>query len=93
MSPHPGRGTALAAAGAMTLTLYLAHLAFLHFYPFEDRPWTALLIQVSAVLVIPVLWRLIFRRGPLEWVVAAISRLAVAPVKVRETADRGRHRG
>ncbi|WP_241228305.1 heparan-alpha-glucosaminide N-acetyltransferase domain-containing protein [Corynebacterium hylobatis] len=82
----------LAAAGSMTLTLYLAHLAFLHFYPFEDRPWTALLIQVAAVLVIPVLWRLFFRRGPLEWVVSTLSRLTVAPIKVREPEDTGRHR-
>ena len=83
----------LAAAGSMTLTLYLAHLAFLHHYPFEERPWTALLIQVAAVLVIPVLWRLLFRRGPLEWVVATLSRVAVAPVKTRAPGGRGRHRG
>lgn len=83
----------LTAAGSMTLTLYLAHLAFLHFYPFEERPWTALLIQVVAVLILPVLWRRLFRRGPLEWVVATLSRFVVAPVKVRAPGETGRHRG
>jgi len=68
----------LAAAGAMTLTLYTAHVVFMN-SPLEIfSPTTAFVLQVVAVLLFGVIWRRNVGRGPLETAVAAVSAHARA---------------
>jgi len=68
----------LAAAGAMTLTLYTAHVVFMN-SPLEIfSPTTAFVLQLVAVLLFGVIWRQIVGRGPLETAVAAVSAHARA---------------
>jgi hypothetical protein len=68
----------LAAAGAMTLTLYTAHVVFMN-SPLEVfTPTTAYAIQVSAVLLFATIWRKTVGRGPLEAAVSTIGARARA---------------
>lgn len=74
----------LAVAGSMTLTLYVCHMAFLHFYPIGDYSTDqelnlALAIQIVGALIISVLWRLLFHRGPLEGLVGELSKKIADP--------------
>ncbi|ANE02985.1 heparan-alpha-glucosaminide N-acetyltransferase domain-containing protein [Corynebacterium crudilactis] len=82
----------LAAAGSMTLTLYVCHMAFLHFYAIGDYSTDqelnlALAIQILGVLIISGLWSLLFRRGPLEWLVGELSKRIADPR--RKSAETG----
>lgn len=75
----------LAVAGSMTLTLYVCHMAFLHFYPIGDYSTdqelnVALAIQIVGVLIFAGLWSLLFRRGPLEWLVGELSKRIADPL-------------
>jgi uncharacterized membrane protein YeiB len=63
----------LAAAGAMVLTLYAAHLIVLATGVLADRPGSLLLVMVVSALVFAVLWRRWIGQGPLERIVAVIS--------------------
>ena len=63
----------LAAAGSMTLTLYVVHVIALATKLLPRDPETSWVIQVIAALLIATLWRRRFARGPLEAAIAAIS--------------------
>jgi len=73
----------LAAAGAMTLTLYTAHVIVLEASSFlEDHPIQLFLVLVYLALSFAALWRQGGRRGPLEAAVtwaSARSRRVVEP--------------
>ena len=74
MAPRLPRVIApLAAAGGMTLTLYVIHVLALATKRLPDDPETSLVLQVVAALFFAWLWRKWFSRGPLE---ALISRIA-----------------
>ena len=73
--------TPAAAVGSMSLTAYSAHVLFLSFkedWFFTDR-WAPFLWLVGSALVLCTLWKLRFRRGPLEWMTWKLS-LAVASI-------------
>lgn len=66
------------AAGSMALTLYVAHLVYIWVLG-PDAVWNPasqapLLWLIGAALVFAWWWRLFFRRGPLEWALAALTR-------------------
>lgn len=66
----------LAAAGAMTLTLYTAHVLFLN-SPFDVyAPVPGYIVQVVAVLLLGLAWRATAGRGPLETVASAAGARA-----------------
>ena len=92
----------LAAAGAMTLTLYTAHVVFMNSPLDVFEPMDGYIFQVAAVLLFGLGWRLAVGRGPLETAVTAFATAARTrvvssrdsgavrpPVGVRE---RGKHR-
>lgn len=71
----------LAAAGAMTLTLYSAHVVLLASPYLPGEPVTSYAVQVLGALALATAWRAAMGRGPLEEGVAALSastRRAVA---------------
>jgi uncharacterized membrane protein len=63
----------LAAAGGMPLTLYSAHVVLLGATE-TDEPVRYYLAQVVAALVVAALWRRFVGRGPLEALLAALTR-------------------
>lgn len=71
----------LVAAGSMTLTLYVLHVAATWAYDEHDvhllggtyREWAA---QAVVLVVLATAWRLVLGRGPLEAAVHAVTRLA-----------------
>jgi uncharacterized membrane protein YeiB len=68
------------AAGAMTLTLYSAHILVMESGFLEDERAALYLAMVVGSLLFAVLWRRWQSQGPLEWVVARAAgraRLAV----------------
>jgi hypothetical protein len=70
-------GTApLAAAGAMTLTLYTAHVVFMNSELDVFEPTTGYLLQVVAVLTFSLVWRHSVGAGPLETAVTAVAASA-----------------
>lgn len=66
----------LAAAGSMPLSLYTAHVALLGWTDTDD-PERYFLLQVGVGLVAALLWRRYVGRGPLEAVLARLTRLVV----------------
>jgi uncharacterized membrane protein YeiB len=66
----------LASAGAMTLTLYSAHIVVLETGAFQDHPPAQYLLLVLASLAFAVLWRCWQGQGPLEKMVAAAAARA-----------------
>ncbi len=75
----------VAAAGAMTLTLYSAHVLVLGADPFDDEA-ALYLAMVTASLVFAVLWRRRHRQGPLERPISAASERARRAVLDRPPA-------
>jgi uncharacterized membrane protein len=73
----------VAAAGAMVLTLYTAHLLLLASGVLEDRPGVLFVAMLVGALVVAVLWRRWAGQGPLERIVA----LAAGATR-RRVADR-----
>jgi hypothetical protein len=63
----------LVAAGSMPLTLYSAHVAYLARTD-TDNPTRYYLTQVVVALVVATLWRRFVGRGPLEALLAAVTR-------------------
>ncbi|WP_308819194.1 heparan-alpha-glucosaminide N-acetyltransferase domain-containing protein [Pseudonocardia alni] len=64
----------LAAAGSMTLTLYVGSILFMN-SPLDDLgPWEGYLWQVAVAVGIGLAWRRAVGRGPLETVVSAPAR-------------------
>ncbi len=66
----------LAAAGAMTLTLYAAHIMFMNSPLDGFRPVPGFVVQVVAVLLVGLLWVRLVGRGPLERLVSAAAARA-----------------
>ncbi len=66
----------LAVAGAMSLTLYSAHLLVLATGVLGDRPLLLFVLMVAGVLAYALLWRRWIGQGPLERVVATVAGLA-----------------
>ena len=62
-----------AAVGSMPLTLYSLHLVVLHLTDTDD-PERYYLLQVATALVVAPLWRRYVGRGPLEALLAAVTR-------------------
>lgn len=90
--------TCLAYAGAMTLTLYTLHIGWLAYWARGLRPgeaddaWTNLALLTVGALVVAVGWRALplpgaWRRGPLEGLLAQITRLLTS--RVPAPADGG----
>lgn len=70
----------LAAMGAMTLTLYSAHLVALSFEFHEDEPYLWFLVHVAVAVLFALTWQTLVGQGPLEKVVGTTvkaSRRAV----------------
>jgi len=65
--------TPLWAAGSMPLSLYTAHVAFLGLTDTDD-PEPYYLAQVLVALVLATVWRRYVGRGPLEQVLALVTR-------------------
>ncbi|WP_433871532.1 DUF418 domain-containing protein [Saccharopolyspora sp. CA-218241] len=68
----------LAAAGGMALTWYAGHFVYRSAIgdP-ETYSFAHFLAAVAVMLVVSVLWRRRLRRGPLEWLVHAVTTTAV----------------
>ncbi|MDH6464078.1 putative membrane protein [Micromonospora sp. A200] len=64
----------LAAAGSMTLTLYTAHIMFISSPLDSFGAMTGYLVQVLAIVLSGTAWLATARHGPLEGVVAMLSR-------------------
>jgi hypothetical protein len=78
----------LAAAGAMTLSLYTVHVfALATKAGLDDRP-TLLLIHVVIALGLGLIWTALFARGPLEQLLAKTSALARAAGLISTRASR-----
>ncbi|HEX4252858.1 MAG TPA: heparan-alpha-glucosaminide N-acetyltransferase domain-containing protein [Pseudonocardia sp.] len=83
----------LAAAGAMTLTLYTAHLVVLATGVLDDAPQVLYVLLVVGALAFGFYWQRRFGQGPLERLVAEVAgraRLAVAARPARDPHDAGR---
>lgn len=66
----------LTAAGAMTFTLYTAHLVLMAQRLHTGAPVTWFWVQAATALVLALLWRRLLGQGPLERAVATASRAA-----------------
>lgn len=76
----------LAAAGSMTLTLYVAHIWFVNSAYDIYSPTVGYLLQVSAALIIGLVVRFTAGRGPLEALTTAAAtraRRALTPTTAR----------
>ncbi|MFP5416285.1 MAG: Pls/PosA family non-ribosomal peptide synthetase [Actinomycetes bacterium] len=69
--PHAVRP--LAILGSMPLTLYTAHLIMAS-VPALPHGWIGFFLQLAVLLVFALLWRAVADRGPLEWVVNAVTK-------------------
>ena len=76
----------LATAGAMTLTLYTAHILVLEAGLFENDPTALYLFLVVTSLVFAVLWRRRHDQGPLEGMVGTPATRARQAVLARAAA-------
>jgi hypothetical protein len=89
----------VAAAGRMTLTLYVASALFMNSELDQFGPMTGFLVQVTAGLVIAMVWCRYVGRGPLESAVGAVAARAsllaqpektpgvIDPIPREESAD------
>lgn len=68
--------TPLAAMGAMTLTLYSAHLLALALEIHYDEPVLWFIVHLSVAVAFALLWRHRFGQGPLERTVTAAAKNA-----------------
>ncbi|MGX5359571.1 heparan-alpha-glucosaminide N-acetyltransferase domain-containing protein [Kocuria sp. KH4] len=66
----------LAAMGAMTLTLYSAHLVALSVELHEDAPYQWFLVHVVVAALVALAWQRLVGQGPLEKVVGTAVRAA-----------------
>jgi uncharacterized membrane protein YeiB len=76
----------LAAAGAMTLTLYTAHLLVLATGVLDDAPEVLYLLLVVAALIFAAYWQRRFGQGPLERLVGEVAGRARRAVAARGAA-------
>ncbi|MFD2420855.1 heparan-alpha-glucosaminide N-acetyltransferase domain-containing protein [Amycolatopsis pigmentata] len=66
----------IAAAGAMTLTIYCLHIWFLNSDYDVYSPNTGYALQVAGVLMFAFAWRMTAGRGPLEGLATSVTRRA-----------------
>lgn len=71
----------LAAAGAMTLTLYSAHVLLVRSPLLPNDALASYLVQVVVALTFASLWYLTKRRGPLEALVAFLANATRRPAR------------
>lgn len=64
----------LAAMGAMTLTLYTAHLVTLSFEIHYDQPSLWFLLTVGVAALVAMAWQHVLGQGPLERVVSTSAK-------------------
>ena len=77
----------IAAIGSMSLTAYTAHaVVFLLVDGFSSDPWSWIRLSL-AVAIGCTIWRALLPKGPLEWVLSAVSR-AASDVSSRAVAGR-----
>jgi uncharacterized membrane protein YeiB len=79
----------LAAVGAMTLTLYSAHIVLLWTGVLEDWHLALYLVMVVASVLFAVVWRRRHDQGPLEKVVAVVAGRARGAVLRRSATPVG----
>lgn len=68
----------LAAVGALTLTVYSAHIVFLNSPLDRFGALTGYLVQVAVAIAFAMAWRRFVGRGPLEWAVTWLAGRASA---------------
>lgn len=68
----------LAAIGALTLTVYSAHIVFLNSPLDRFGVLTGYLVQVAVAIAFAMAWRRFVGRGPLEWAVTWLAGRASA---------------
>ncbi len=73
----------LAAAGAMTLTLYCGHLLVIATGVLDDVPWVLFVLMAAGALAFGVGWQRRMGQGPLERLVAAAASQARRAVAAR----------
>ncbi|MFC4904707.1 heparan-alpha-glucosaminide N-acetyltransferase domain-containing protein [Kocuria oceani] len=78
----------LAAMGAMTLTLYSAHLVALSFEVHYDEPYLWFLVHLVVAALFALTWQSLVGQGPLEKVVGTAVRAARRAVLRGATAHR-----
>lgn len=82
----------LAAMGAMTLTLYSAHLVALSFELHEDEPYQWFLVHVAVAVLFALTWQTLAGQGPLEKVVGtAVKASRRAVLQTAPTQERRSH--
>lgn len=86
----------LSSAGAMTFSLYTAHLLLLAYVGTLEMPLTWTFLQIIGAIAIGVAWQSAFGQGPLERIISTVSK-ATGRQLVPETTEtklprRHRHR-
>lgn len=79
--PAPALFAVVFGAGAMTLTLYSAHVVMRTPDVWPPEEPSAYWSHVSFALLVGAAFRLARLRGPLEWLVARVSSAAAAPLR------------
>ncbi|MGX5357848.1 heparan-alpha-glucosaminide N-acetyltransferase domain-containing protein [Kocuria sp. KH4] len=82
--------TPLAAAGSMTFTLYTLHLLFLATGVYDLAPGFWFWMQLAVFGLLAVAWQRAVGQGPLEKLVARVSKGITRRVVARTAADRAR---
>ncbi len=81
----------LAAAGSMTLTLYVLHIWFIN-SPYDTyEPWTGYILQVCASLSLGMFVKLTTGRGPLEAFVTMLANRSRRAVTERNSQSAAAH--
>lgn len=75
-SKIPGILDPLATIGKIPATLYLSHLVLLAYTPNWTPAWALLVFQIGAAIVFGYLWKLVYRQGPVEWVMSSFAKTA-----------------
>ena len=80
----------LAAVGSMSLTVYATHLVVLGTMPgLANNSWEAVLWMSVGALIVCGLWRLFYRRGPLEWAMWRFSYYVAGLLSAKRIAPLG----
>ncbi|MHA2788371.1 heparan-alpha-glucosaminide N-acetyltransferase domain-containing protein [Corynebacterium sp. S7] len=74
----------LALIGSMTLTLYLGHQSFLGVGLISGSPLLQFVTQIAFGIAFAYVWTRFIRQGPLEWLVAQLSKVGDSRFNVRK---------